>query len=88
MLRSALVAVTALAAVASAQNTTLSTGNTTYFYGTDGSLEIDPTVVSEALRADWCLGQTNNCPEVCDGQTTVNTCDRVRSTVMSIIPTT
>lgn len=77
MFRSTLIAVSAIAAVASAQNSSVTpTGNTTYFYGTDGSLEVDPTLFSESLRADWCLGQTNNCPEVCDGQTTTNTCDR------------
>jgi len=75
MLRSALIAVTAIAAVASAQNTTVEpTNNSTYFYGTDGSLEIDPNTVESSLRSAWCLGQTNNCPEVCDGQVSNNVC--------------
>ncbi|CZT18236.1 uncharacterized protein RCC_04081 [Ramularia collo-cygni] len=69
MFPSALIAVTALVAVASAQNTTVEpTGNTTYFYGDDGALQIDPNVVDSSLRSAWCTGQQNNCPKVCGGQ--------------------
>lgn len=83
MFRSTLIAVAAVAVVANAQNTTVEpTGNSTYFYGADGSLEIDPNTVDASLRSAWCLGQTNNCPEVCGGQVTTNTCDAVRLPTM------
>lgn len=78
MFRSAIVAVAALAAVASAQNSTLEpTGSTQYFYGTDGSLQIDPNTVEPSLRSAWCLGQQNNCPQVCGGQVSANQCEEV-----------
>ncbi|CAK4012988.1 Hypothetical predicted protein [Lecanosticta acicola] len=65
MFRSALlVAISALAAVTSAQN-----------YSTSGALSVDDSQLSESLRQAWCRAQTNSCPQICGGQASPNTCD-------------
>lgn len=61
-----LVAVTALAAVANAQN-----------YSTSGNLSIDATQIQPALRQSWCRGQMIACPQICGGRASSNTCDSV-----------
>lgn len=61
-----LVAVTALAAVANAQN-----------YSTSGNLSIDATQIPPALRQSWCRGQMIACPQICGGRASANTCDSV-----------
>lgn len=70
-------ALVAFSSFATAQNETESTGSDTYFYGDDGSLQIDPNTVELVLRQSWCRGQTNNCPIICGGVASQNTCDSV-----------
>ncbi|GAB7359441.1 hypothetical protein MBLNU230_g6089t1 [Neophaeotheca triangularis] len=68
-------ALVAFSSFATAQNETEPTGSDTYFYGDDGSLQIDPNTVELVLRQSWCRGQTNNCPIICGGVASQNTCD-------------
>jgi hypothetical protein len=62
-----LLAVTALSAVANAQN-----------YSTSGNLTVDASQISATLKQSWCRGQTIACPQICGGRATANTCDSVR----------
>lgn len=64
---SLIVAVTALSALANAQN-----------YSTSGNLSVTASEISPSLRASWCRGQTINCPQICGGRAETNTCDQVR----------
>ncbi|EME80167.1 uncharacterized protein MYCFIDRAFT_86794 [Pseudocercospora fijiensis CIRAD86] len=59
-----LLAVTALSAAVSAQN-----------YSTSGPLTINPSQVADSLRQTWCRAQTYNCPILCGGTASPNTCD-------------
>ncbi|KAF7194947.1 hypothetical protein HII31_03621 [Pseudocercospora fuligena] len=59
-----LIAATALSAVVSAQN-----------YSTSGPLTIDPSQVDDSLRLTWCQAQTHNCPILCGGTASANTCN-------------
>lgn len=49
-------------------------------YSTSGPLSIDPNSVSMDTRMAWCRGQTNNCPLICGGQASPNTCNPVSNT--------
>ncbi|KAL9528433.1 hypothetical protein SMMN14_07937 [Sphaerulina musiva] len=70
-----LVAVTALAAVANAQN-----------YSTSGNLSIDATQIQPALRQSWCRGQMIACPQICGGRASANTCDSENLTYNCVCP--
>ncbi|KXT11951.1 hypothetical protein AC579_1000 [Pseudocercospora musae] len=54
----------ALSAVVSAQN-----------YSTSGPLTITASQVDDSLRQTWCRSQTYNCPILCGGTASANTCD-------------
>lgn len=68
---SILVAVTALASFATAQN------NTSLPPGVGPCCTVNSGLVNGTTKSDWCLAETNTCREACGGSTASggNTCD-------------
>lgn len=64
-----LLAAAAFTGLASAQN-----------YSTSGPLTVPADSVPIDLRLSWCRAQINNCPLICGGTASTNTCDGVSMT--------
>jgi hypothetical protein len=76
---SLLVAAATLSSFASAQNETSNLPP-----GIQPCCTVDPNVIDDSLKTQWCQAQRNTCPEICGGVNQLSrsgqTCDQVGDT--------
>jgi hypothetical protein len=77
---SLLVAVAALAGLATAQNLNGAVFNGQN-YSVSGPIAVPPQNLDLAYKRTICVAQTQQCPQICGGLASNNTCDDVSSLI-------